>query len=102
MIQNMMRRILEYYFKYIGNIDKKDIINKFEGKDKIICNALYSWMEAGSHASALSEELYVSTDNQTTEKYREVFLQIFEKTGHINHYDMMMKIEYPEVKNEAA
>ena len=88
MIQNMMRRILEYYFKDLGNINKDSILSNFKEKDKIICNALYSWMDAGSHT--ISDDLSVSTDNQTIEKYRKVFCQIFEKTGHINHYRMMM------------
>ena len=90
MIQNMMRRILEYYFKYIGNINKDIILDKFEGKEKTLCNALYSWMDAGSHASALGEEVYVSIDDNSIEQYRKVFCLIFKKTGHISHYNMMM------------
>ena len=33
-IQNTLRRILENYFKILGNIDNDEITNKFEGKEK--------------------------------------------------------------------
>ena len=88
-IQNTMRRILEYYYKILGNVDLRDLPLKFEGGEQKHCQSLLSWMNAGSHI--LDEPLYFSTDDSTINSYLKVFKQIFEKTGHIAHYDMMME-----------
>ena len=85
-LQNTMRRILEYYFKILGEVDKDDICGKFDEDRKTICDSLFSWANAGSHH--VDEGLYVSMSH-SDELYREVFREIFEKTGHIAHYDMM-------------
>lgn len=86
-LQNTMRRILEYYFQLLGEVDKDDICGKFDEDRKTICDSLFSWANAGSHH--VDEGLYVSMGH-SDELYREVFREIFEKTGHIAHYDMMM------------
>jgi len=39
-IQNILRRILENYFKILGSIDPDTICYFFEGKDKLICKSL--------------------------------------------------------------
>lgn len=87
-IQNTMRRILENYFKIFGNVDPDDIYARFEGTEKSICHSLFSWVNDGSHFAA--DSLYVSIDKSTVDSYLKVFKQIFEKTGHIAHYNMMM------------
>ena len=46
---NTLRRILEYYFKILGRIKDDGLISKFEGEDKVISNALLSWINDGSH-----------------------------------------------------
>lgn len=35
--------------------------------------------------------LYIEWPDTAIEKYKEVFKQIFEKTGQIQHYNMMME-----------
>jgi wobble nucleotide-excising tRNase len=87
-IQNTMRRILENYYKILGNVDPDDICAHFEGKEKLICRSLFSWVNDGSHFA--HDSLYVSIDDSMVESYLNVFRQIFEKTGHIAHYNMMM------------
>jgi len=87
-IQNTLRRIIENYFKILGNIDPHKLCSKFEGKDKAICNSLLSWVNDGSHYA--HDDLYVSIDENTVDRYLTVFRQIFEKWGHIDHYIMMM------------
>ena len=57
-IQNTMRRILENYFKILGNIDTHIIIDKFEGQEKVQCQSLISWVNDGSHYSP--DDLYVA------------------------------------------
>jgi wobble nucleotide-excising tRNase len=89
-IQNTLRRILENYFKVLGNIDKDEIIELFDGRDKQVCGSLFSWVNDGSHA--VHDDLYVSADDSLVERYLDVFRRIFEKTGHMGHYRMMMGI----------
>jgi wobble nucleotide-excising tRNase len=87
-IQNTLRRILESYFKILGGLDLDQLTGMFDGKEKMICRSLCSWVHAGSHYAY--DDLYVSIDDSMVETYLEVFKAIFEKSGHINHYKMMM------------
>jgi wobble nucleotide-excising tRNase len=87
-IQNTLRRILESYFKLLGNMDRDVIAEKFAGQEKQICGSLFSWVNDGSHAA--HDDLYVSADNSVVDRYLDVFKKIFEKTGHDGHYNMMM------------
>jgi wobble nucleotide-excising tRNase len=84
-----MRRILEHYFKILGGIDFKSILQKFDGGDKRICASLISWMHAGSHHA--NEDLYVSVEDATVDAYLRVFKEIFEKCDQTRHYEMMME-----------
>ncbi len=87
-IQNTMRRILENYFKILGGVDPEKICGMFEGKEKLICKSLFSWVNEGSH-NAL-DDLYLSIDDTVVETYLHVFKAIFEKMDHLAHYEMMM------------
>ncbi|MYC27215.1 MAG: AAA family ATPase [Nitrospira sp. SB0662_bin_26] len=87
-IQNTLRRILEYYFQFLGNVNPDDIWAKFEGKEKLICRSLFSWVSAGSHS--VPDDLYAPIDEAVIDTYLNVFKRIFEKTNHIAHYKMMM------------
>lgn len=87
-IQNILRRILENYFKILGSIDPDTICDFFEGKDKLICKSLFSWVNDGSHFAY--DDLYISLDEVMISNYLRVFSDIFIKTGHEAHYNMMM------------
>ncbi|WP_312331375.1 AAA family ATPase [Acinetobacter variabilis] len=87
-IQNTLRRLLENYFTMWGGKTKDDICNLFEGNDKLICQSLFSWVNDGSHC--IHDDLYINHGQQTNESYLRVFKEIFEKAGHINHYNMMV------------
>ena len=87
-IQNTLRRILENYFKILGNLDKDDICAMFEGRDQQICGSLFSWVNDGSHS--FNDDLYISADDAMVTRYLDVFRRIFEVTNHAAHYKMMM------------
>lgn len=87
-IQNTLRRILENYFKILGGVDPDKICAMFEGKDRLVCKALFSWVNDGSHFA--HDDLYVSIDDSMVESYLKVFQAIFAKSEHIAHYKMMM------------
>ena len=89
-IQNTLRRILENYFKILGNINNDEINEKFEGKEKQVCGSLFSWVNDGSHCAL--DDLYVSCNAAMVDTYLDVFKKIFEKSGHIAHYNMMVGI----------
>lgn len=99
-IQNTLRRILESYFKLLGNMDREEIVTMFEGREKQICASLFSWVNDGSHA--VHDDLYVSADNSVVERYLSVFKKIFEKTGHIGHYEMMIGPAHLQAVAQAA
>ncbi len=87
-IQNTLRRIVENYFKILGNVDTDHIVARFEGRDQQVCSSLFSWVNDGSHG--VHDDLYVSSDQSVVERYLEVFRRIFVETGHEAHYEMMM------------
>lgn len=86
-IQNTLRRILENYFKILGDVDPDNICDKFDGKEKFVCKSLFSWVNYGSHFA--HDDLFIA-DGATVDIYLKVFKEIFDKQGHGAHYRMMM------------
>ena len=93
-IQNTLRRILENYFKILGGIEFDKLCEFFDGKEKIICKSLCSWVHDGSHFA--HDDLYISIDESTVDSYIKVFRAIFEKSNHGAHYRMMMAGDFVE------
>lgn len=87
-IQNSLRRILENYFKILGDVDPDKICAMFDGKEKLVCRSLFSWVNDGSHFA--HDDLYVSIENAMVETYLKVFREIFKRSDHLAHYKMMM------------
>lgn len=91
-IQNTMRRIIETYFKIIGNYVDDDLIKKFKNKnEQIICKSLLSWINDGSHC--VPDSLCIEFPDKTIEVYHKVFQNIFRYTNNEGHYNMMMGID---------
>lgn len=90
-IFNTLRRILEYYFNTIGGENYEDYESKFEDNEKIIFKSLISCINDNSHF--ISDDFSMSVGSDSIVKYVEVFKKIFDVTGHINHYNMMMRIK---------
>lgn len=88
LLMNIMRRILEHYFMVIGNINYEKCIDEIEGSDKIICKSLVSLINEGSHS--IFDDFIFAPDDSDIENYKRVFRLVFEKLGHIDHYNMMM------------
>lgn len=99
-IQNTLRRILENYFKILGGVDPDKICNMFNGKEKLICKSLFSWVNDGSHFA--HDDLYVSIDSSMVETYLKVFQEIFQKSDHFAHYKMMMGDAFEEESNNVV
>ncbi len=92
-LQNVMRRIIEYYFRILGGFKHNDSLSEyFENiEEKQICNSFISWFNDGSHG--ISDDLFVQSQDTSIETYLKVFENIFKKTGHEAHYKMMMGIK---------
>lgn len=88
-VRNAMRRILESYFKLIGETSPVDHLPEVDPHEKIVMQSLISWVHAGSHA--INDDLYSSDDSSTVDTYRRVFRSIFEESGHSAHFELMMR-----------
>lgn len=105
-IQNTMRRILENYFKILGKFSDDDFEAKFKNlQEQQVCRSLLYWINDGSHC--LPDDLFIQSQNDTVDIYRNVFRDVFKHSGHLAHYNMMMgieetQVEVPEEQNVAA
>lgn len=101
-LQNTLRRILENYFTMWGGMGKDEICALFDGRDKLICQSLFSWVNDGSHS--IHDDLYINHGEQTNEAYLRVFRNIFLKAEQVGHYNMMMGVvnECVDRQNEAV
>lgn len=89
-LQNSMRRIIENYFKILGGISDDDILDKFKNpQEKMICRSLICWVNDGSHC--IPDDLYIDGQHASSDKYHKVFKAVFEKSGHLAHYEMMTR-----------
>lgn len=87
-LQNILRRILETYFRVLGGVEDPVIVAKFQGDDQALCRSLFSWVNAGSHS--IFDDLDYSPTPATVEANLRVFRRIFEEQGQLGHYQMMM------------
>lgn len=93
-VQNTMRRIIEHYYKILGEYTDDALVSQFNTiEEQEICRSLISWINDGSHV--IPDDLYIEHQDTVADKYFEVFRAVFDKTGHIEHYNMMMQIETP-------
>ncbi|WP_185897335.1 AAA family ATPase [Paenibacillus zeisoli] len=90
-VQNLIRRIIENYFKVFGNFSEDDILGKFEEEEMVVCKSLLSWANDGSHFAG--DDLYIEHPLDTNARYLKIFEKIFEVTNHHAHYKMMMGVE---------
>lgn len=92
-LQNVMRRIIEYYFRILGGFKHNDSLSEcFENiEEKRVCNSFISWFNDGSHG--ISDDLFMQSQDTSIETYLKVFEKIFKETGHEAHYKMMMRMK---------
>lgn len=99
-IQNTMRRILENYFKILGKFSDDDIEAKFGNtQEQQTCRSLLYWINDGSHC--LPDDLYIQSQDDAIELYLSVFKNVFDYSGHLAHYNMMMGIENASLEGVA-
>lgn len=88
---NVMRRILEYYFRTLGSRSNAQVYNSMDGEDKYLCHSLLTLENSQSH-SFIDDTVNSTPDEETLRRYLEVFRKIFEAHNSLSHYNMMMGI----------
>lgn len=92
--QNIMRRILENYFSFTGNISLMSLVHYFEADEILIYKSLVSWLHDGSHSTM--EDLFISVDPELKHIYFKVFKNVFINSGHEAHFDMMVNTTFTD------
>lgn len=96
-LANTMRRIIEHYFSLLGGMDLRKFHLGFPDGERQVFKSLISWANTGSHSAF--DDYSATPTTYGTEIYLKVFKDLFEKTGHISHYNMMIKNETEENEN---
>ncbi len=56
----------------------------------MICRSLLCWINDGSHS--IPDDLFIDSYTDAVPRYKNVFRQIFDKSGNLAHYNMMMGV----------
>ncbi len=90
--QNIMRRIIENYFGMLGRRRDERLVEGFDSvEERMVADSLLYWINDGSHS--IPDDLFIDSYTDSIPRYKHVFREIFERSGHIEHYNMMMGIE---------
>lgn len=90
-LQNVLRRIIEYYFIIFGGHKRNTLFPGNFSKDPeetAIVTSFARWYDQGSHD--IFDDLFVENPRSMNEKYMSVFKRLFVALGHEAHYKMMM------------
>lgn len=88
-LENILRRILESYFRVMGGgIWDDEITPLLTESERHVFGALFRWVNDGSHS--ILEDVYYSPSLISQDLYLQVFHRIFEVTKHDAHYKMMI------------
>lgn len=91
-LPNVMRNILEYYFSFVYKIDdlNKQLCNLLSETQDQNYRAFYRFINRSSHSDSFNLHMLGA---MTANHYLDLFEQIFEKTGNLEHYNKMLGIE---------
>lgn len=87
-LENVLRRILENYFRIAGGIWEDEIVQYLDPAERPVLRSLFNWVNEGSHG--VFENLHYSPSPSTQDVYLDVFRHVFDRSGHDAHYKMMM------------
>lgn len=90
-LPNVLRRILESYFTTLGTQNIADLGKNMSYEEHIIYESLISWAHSGSH-TIMDDDPYME-GSYKNDVWLNTFKMVFEKNGHIAHYNMMLGIE---------
>lgn len=87
-VPNIMRRILEEYFTFLGNKKLDELVQVFDEEEQIIAESLIKFAHDGTHR--IKDDLYVEETGETYKKFYKVFEELFKKNDQHEHYKMMV------------
>lgn len=96
-LANTMRRILEYYFAFLGGKNLNQLHSEFPDGERQVFKSLISWANAGSHS--VFDDYSATPNMYSVETHLKVFRDLFVKTQHLAHYNMMMGIDAEDHTN---
>ena len=88
--QNISRRIIETFAKFIGGFEADDIIQKMESPSREIARALLAWANAGSH-DPFDDETFMNSQ-ATTDIQKDTLHRVFKEAGYEDHYNRMVEL----------
>lgn len=97
-LANTMRRIIEYYSRYFEDMNLNNLHKQFPDGERQVFKSLVSWAHAGSHSAF--DDFSATPNLYSPEIVLSVFRDLFCRTGHLGHYDKMMKTTTEEKPNE--
>lgn len=91
-LPNVMRNILEYYFSFSCKLDSlnKALEKLAESESDITYKSFCRYMHRGSHSDSSNIN---NLGRGSTEKYFEIFKNVFDKTDDLPHYNRMFGVE---------
>ena len=57
----------------------------------MIARSLLYWINDVSHS--IPDDLFIDSQTDNVQRYKKVFRVLFDKSGHLAHYNMMMQID---------
>lgn len=85
---NIVRRILEGYFRTIGNVKDFDRPSNASPIEERMVSQFHVWANSGSHT--IADDIDQTIDVGRTKDFLRLFKQYFDIQGHGAHFDMMV------------
>lgn len=86
---NIVRRILEGYFRTIGSSSEYDRPGNTLPTEKRIIAQFHIWANSGSHT--ITDDIDQTIDNGRTKDFLRLLKQYFDIQDHGSHFDMMVR-----------
>ncbi|WP_350269036.1 AAA family ATPase [Brevibacterium sp. CBA3109] len=88
-LENILRRILESYFRIMGNgIWEEELVPLLTASERPVLRSLFTWVNEGSHS--VFEDVHYSPGPASLQTYLDVFRRVFREARHEAHYNMML------------
>lgn len=87
-IFNIVRRIIEGYFKQIGNVRDFDWPSGVTPTERRVLDQFHIWANSGSHTT--TDDIDITIDISNLRRFLTLFKQYFDLQGHSAHFDMMV------------
>lgn len=97
---NIVRRIIEGYFKTVGNVKDYHRQNDLAPVDERLISMFHIWASSGSHT--IVDDIDQTIDVGGTKRFLMLFRRYFDLEGHSAHFDMMLAASGGEDLAEAG